>query len=57
MAAKRRAARPAGLLAVGIALIVVGIAQDTSMAFIGAGVLFIIAGALAMRKSRTAADK
>jgi len=53
----KRAARPAGLLVVGIALIAVGIARDTSMAFIGAGVLFIIAGAVAMRKTRDAAEE
>ncbi len=51
MAGMKRPARPAGLLVVGIALIAVGISQDTSMAFIGAGVLFIIAGVVYMRKS------
>ncbi len=55
MAKPKRAARPAGLLVVGIALIAVGITQNTSMAFIGAGVLFIIVGAVSMRKSRAAA--
>ncbi len=52
MAARKRAARSGGLAVIGIALIVVGISQDTSMAFIGAGILFIIAGAVSMRKTR-----
>ena len=51
MVASKRAARPAGLLVVGIALVVVGISQDTSMAFIGAGILFVIAGAVLKRKT------
>lgn len=50
MAAPKREARWGGLMVIGIALIAVGIAQDTSLAFIGAGVLFLIIGGVNMRK-------
>jgi len=50
MAGPKREARWGGLIVIGIALIALGIARDTSMAFIGAGVVFVIAGAVFLRK-------
>lgn len=50
MPGPKREARWGGLMVIGIALIAVGIAQDTSLAFIGAGVLFMIIGGVNMRK-------
>lgn len=51
LTAAKRAARPGGLIVIGMALIALGISLK-SIPFIAAGGLFFILGAVDIRKSR-----